>query len=505
MAISEIKAGAILSYVAIAVNNIVGLLYTPYMLRMLGQNEYGLYSLVASVVAYLTLLDLGFGNAIIRYTSQYRVEGKTEEQYEMFGMFFKLYCVIGIVAFIIGIILLLNIKGLFDNTMSNDDIYQTQIMMLLMLFNIAFTFPMSIWGAILSAYEKFIFQKALNIARVILNAIVMVFLLYLGYKAISMVVVLTVFNILTLCSNAWYCRKRLKIKIKFSKIKWQLLKEVFNYSIWIFIAGIVDRIYWSSGQFVIGIYHKPSEIALFGVAVQLQSFYSSFSFAISGVFFPKIVKMSVLNDNMAQLSNLFIRVGRLQFYVMSLIFTGFILFGKKFIELWAGEDYSSSFIISIILFSAILLSSIQSLGNHILQAKGDVKFRALSIFSVSIIAFILCFPAAHYFSGIGCAMVISLGIIIGHILILNWYYNKYIGINIKLFWINIGKISILPILLFLLCFMAIKFIDTDNIYIYGLSIIIYAVVYTVLCYFFIFNEQEKQLVKPILLKLKLIS
>lgn len=282
MAISEIKAGAILSYVAIAVNNIVGLLYTPYMLRMLGQNEYGLYSLVASVVAYLTLLDLGFGNAIIRYTSQYRVEGKTEEQYEMFGMFFKLYCVIGIVAFIIGIILLLNIKGLFDNTMSNDDIYQTQIMMLLMLFNIAFTFPMSIWGAILSAYEKFIFQKALNIARVILNAIVMVFLLYLGYKAISMVVVLTVFNILTLCSNAWYCRKRLKIKIKFSKIKWQLLKEVFNYSIWIFIAGIVDRIYWSSGQFVIGIYHKPSEIALFGVAVQLQSFYSSFSFAISG-------------------------------------------------------------------------------------------------------------------------------------------------------------------------------------------------------------------------------
>ena len=179
MAISEIKAGAILSYVAIAVNNIVGLLYTPYMLRMLGQNEYGLYSLVASVVAYLTLLDLGFGNAIIRYTSQYRVEGKTEEQYEMFGMFFKLYCFIGIVAFIIGIILLFNIKGLFYNTMSNDDIYQTQIMMLLMLFNIAFTFPMSIWGAILSAYEKFVFQKALNIARVILNAIVMVFLLSL--------------------------------------------------------------------------------------------------------------------------------------------------------------------------------------------------------------------------------------------------------------------------------------------------------------------------------------
>lgn len=49
MAINQLKAGAFLSYISIGLNNIVGLLYTPYMLRMLGQNEYGLYSLVASV------------------------------------------------------------------------------------------------------------------------------------------------------------------------------------------------------------------------------------------------------------------------------------------------------------------------------------------------------------------------------------------------------------------------------------------------------------------------
>lgn len=66
MAINQLKAGAFLSYVSIGLNNIVGLLYTPFMLRMMGQSEYGLYSLVASVVAYLTVLDLGFGNAIVR-------------------------------------------------------------------------------------------------------------------------------------------------------------------------------------------------------------------------------------------------------------------------------------------------------------------------------------------------------------------------------------------------------------------------------------------------------
>jgi len=88
---NQLKAGAALNYVVIILNMLVGLLYTPYMLRMMGQSEYGLYSLVASVISYLTVLDLGLGNAIVRYTAKFRAEGKTTEQYEMFGMFLVLY------------------------------------------------------------------------------------------------------------------------------------------------------------------------------------------------------------------------------------------------------------------------------------------------------------------------------------------------------------------------------------------------------------------------------
>ena len=103
--INQLKAGAILNYIVIVLNILVTLLYTPYMLRMMGQNEYGLYALVASVIAYLTVLDFGIGNAIVRYTAKFRAEGKITEQYEMFGMFFLLYVVIGIIALSIGTVL----------------------------------------------------------------------------------------------------------------------------------------------------------------------------------------------------------------------------------------------------------------------------------------------------------------------------------------------------------------------------------------------------------------
>ena len=115
---SQLKAGALLNYAVIFLNIGVGLLYTPFMLRMMGQSEYGLYSLVASVISYLTILDLGLGNAIVRYTSQYRTEGKQKEQYELFGMFLVLYSVIGAIALMVGVGLYHQVDPWFGHTIN---------------------------------------------------------------------------------------------------------------------------------------------------------------------------------------------------------------------------------------------------------------------------------------------------------------------------------------------------------------------------------------------------
>ena len=239
---NQLKAGAALNYVSIILNMVVGLIYTPYMLRMLGQSEYGLYSLAASIIAYLTVLDLGFGNAIVRYTARFRAEGKLREQEEMFGMFFILYIGIGVIAMIIGSALSLNVEHLFFRSMTETEVERTKIMLWMMTFNLTFTFPMSIWGSIMTAYERFVFQRFVSIIRSILNPVVMVFLLVIGYKAVAMVVVTTVFNVVTLLINWWYCKNRLKIKVRFAKFKWKFLKEVSIYSFWIFLNAIMDRI-----------------------------------------------------------------------------------------------------------------------------------------------------------------------------------------------------------------------------------------------------------------------
>lgn len=146
-----------MSYLTLGLSNLIALIYTPFMLRMMGQSEYGLYSLVASVVAYLTILDFGFGNAIVRYTAKYRAEGKVEDQYSLFGLFFILYSIIGVISFLLGLGLYFNIDFLFEQSMTGEELSKARVMVLLLVFNVALTFPLSVFSSVVVAYEKFIF------------------------------------------------------------------------------------------------------------------------------------------------------------------------------------------------------------------------------------------------------------------------------------------------------------------------------------------------------------
>ena len=94
MKINQLKIGAILSYIILGLELIVGLVYTPMLTKLLGQAEYGLYSLVSSVISYLTVLDMGFGSSIVVYTSRYRAKNQKDEEKKLHGMFFIIYLII---------------------------------------------------------------------------------------------------------------------------------------------------------------------------------------------------------------------------------------------------------------------------------------------------------------------------------------------------------------------------------------------------------------------------
>lgn len=494
MHVNQLKAGAVLNYVVLGLNNIVGLFYIPYMLRIMGQSEYGLYSLVASVIAYLTIMDFGFGNAIVRYTAKFRAEGKQQEQYSMFGMFLILYLIIGIITFLIGVGIYFNIESIFGDSMTAYELSRAKVLLLIMIFNLAVSFPLGIFGSIITAYEDFIFQKMVQIIRIILNTCVMICLLKMGYRAVAMVILQTVFNIATLLLNYYYCSHKLRIKIQFGKFQWGFLREVSIYSFWVFLNAIMDRVYWNTGQFVLGAVTGTVAVAIYAVAIQFQSMYMSFSVAISNVFFPRVTAMVAANKSDQDLSDLFIRTGRIQYIILSFILSGFILFGRQFIAFWAGPGYEDSYVITLLFIVPLTVPLIQNLGISILQARNQMKFRSLLYVIIAIISLGAQIPLAHYFGGIGCAVAIAGALFLGQILIMNIYYQYKQHLNIVKFWKEIFKMSFVPVVLVLVMRFALTFYSLDSIIKLSGGILLFSIIYIPLFWKFGMNSHEREMI-----------
>lgn len=500
----ERKRGAILSYVSIIISTIVQLLYTPLLIRMLGQSEYGLYSLVSSIIGYLTVLDLGFGNAIIVYTAKYREQKKYKEEQKLHGMFFAIFCIIGLIAGSLGLVLFFSATSLFGDTMTNIELIKMKIMLLILSFNLAITFPFSIFSSIISAYEQFTFQKIMSILNTILKPLLMIPLLFLGYRSITMCIVITCANIFVLISNYIYCKKKIKLKIKFQGFDKKLFITIFSYSFFICLGVIVDKINWSLDQFILGAVSGTIAVSVYAVASQLNQLFVNLSTAISSVLLPKMSKMVAKNASPDELTNEMIKVGRMQCFVIFLMVSGLVLFGKEFIMWWAGNNFEEAYYIALTLIIPLSIPLIQNLGLSIMQAKNMHKFRAVLLVFIAILNIVVSIPLAKLYDGIGSAIGTSISLILGNIIIMNIYYYKKVKINIFKFWKEIVKLIlplIIPIIIILIVMNLHDYNNFINIIIYAL---LYTIIYTIIAYNFSMNNYEKKLVINALKKLKLI-
>ncbi|MFA5650341.1 MAG: oligosaccharide flippase family protein [Proteiniphilum sp.] len=497
---SQRKVGISLSYLSIVFANLIGIVYTPFLLRMMGQSEYGLYALASSIISYLSVADFGFGNATVRYTALYRSKKEENKLPSLWGMLLVIYGVISIIALAAGVLLSLNVDVLFGRSMSSTELERVQILMFLMTFNITISFPLSVFESIMIAYERFRFQRGVQLARTLLQPLIMIPLLIIGYKSVALVILITALNIVYLLANLWFCIRKLKVKIKIDFFDIPLLKEIMQYSFWVFLIMLVDKLYWSTGQVILGAVQGTASVAVFAVALLFRNYATSFSTVISSVFLPKITGM----NSMQEINDLFLRIGRIQFIIVSLILSGFILFGKMFINLWAGNDYAESYYIALIILVPLSVPLIQTLGMSILQAQNRLKFRSYIYLIMAVLCVVFSVPLANMYGGIGCAISIAISLTLGNILIMNIYYHKKIKINIPKFWNEILRMFI-PVLLLSVAVYLIsnRFTFAENWLNFFLQIILFGTFYLLVVYKWCMNKYEKSLIKGVFSKLKL--
>ena len=472
------------------------------MLRLVGQSEYGLYQLVFSVVSYLNLLSFGFNAAYIRYYSRYKVASDTKGIASLNGMFITIFSCIAAVAAMAGTVLVWNIETVLGSNLTAAEMETARTLMILMVINLVLTFPSSVFDCYVTSQERFVFQKLVVILQHALNPVVTLPLLLMGYGSVALIAVTTAFTVVKLSVNIYFCIVKLNMQISFRGFRFSLLREMGIFTFFIFLNQIIDQINWSVGKFLLGRYIGTVAVAIFGLGSTINNMYLQFSTAISNVFVPKINALVAKDDDNRQLTELFTKVGRVQFLVLALVLIGFISVGKPFMCLWGGSEYAESYYIALLLIVPVTVPLIQNLGIEIQRAKNMHQARSKVYFFVAVGNILISVPLIKWIGVVGAALGTAISLVVGNGLFMNWYYHKHIGLDIFYFWKQI--LSVMPAMLpscgvsaLIICFADIK----GWMQLAGYAGIIF-IVYCISVYLWGMNAYEKDLIRTVLVRFK---
>lgn len=486
---NELKIGSALSILSIILGSVINIFYTPMYMKYLGTTDYGINSLVQSIMGYIGMLNLGLGSAMVRYTVRYRAEGKFEEEKSLNGMFLVIFTVIMFISIVIGAYIYYILPDLFVAKFTMEELVKTRKVFVITMVGTAVSFPVSVFSTNINSREKFLYQKSLQLLKMIMTPVAGAVLMINGFGLTAVVAVTVILGVVTNIFDIIYAFK-IGMRIKFNNFDFEILKDISKYSFYIFLNIIIDRVYWGSDRIIIGKFVGPLAVGVYSIASIFNQIYMNLSTAVSGVLFPRINKL-VVEKKYNELSDMFIKVGRIQYILLGLVSSGFIIFGNEFIYLWLGKGYTEVYKIALWIMIPLTIPLIQNTGIAIVQARNKHQFRSIVYFFIAVLNVITSIILVKNYGAIGCAVATGISFTVGNVIIINIYYWKKVDIDIPLFWKNILKMSIPIMITMILGYSLNSFLKYYKITTFILKIIVFIVVYGISMWKLALNKDEK--------------
>lgn len=500
---NEKKNGILITYLTLFLSNIAGILLTPVIISYVGDSQFGLYSLIGSFVGYLTILDFGLGNTVIRYVAKYREEKDKKAEENFIAIALILYTIIVILVVLVGLLMYLNIENIFKN-FAESQLIQARQMFLILIFNIVLTMPNHTFNGILLAYEKFVYPKLMSLFRIIIRFVAVVISLNLGFGIIAIILIDTFLNFIITVANIYYVFRYLGVKFKLYKLDKVYVFQIFSFSIFIFINVVIDQLYWKIDQTILGIMVNTSAVALYAISMTIISGYISLSTSISSIFYSKLTRMVVNEVGNEEYTNIMITVGRLQLIVLGFFLAGFITLGKSFILLWLGDEYGLIYYIVLMIIVPLTIPLIQNVAGNLVQIKNLHSTMAIINLVISLINIILSIVLVRTIGVLGSAIGTMISIVVGNIIITNYFYNKKIMLDVKSFFVSIFKNLVPALIISSIISRYIIEISIDasatSWFTFLVSGIIFSFIYLLVVYTIGFDKNERVLLKQLVLR-----
>ena len=501
---SQIKLGALVSYFTVAFNMLAGLLYTPWMISRIGQENYGLYTLATSLIT-MFVMDFGMGAAVSRFVSKYNAVGDRQAVQNFLGLVYKLYLSIDAIIFAVLFVLYFFIDTIYQN-LTADEIQTFKVLyMIVGLFSVI-SFPFSNLNGILTSYEKFVPLKMCDLFNKCVIIVAMVFALLAGYGVFALVTVNAVVGLVTICLKLFIIHHQTTARVNFRYFDKSLLKEIFGFSVWTTVGSIMQRLVFNITPSIIAAVSSTGSVgvAVFGLASTIEGYIYTIATAINGMFMPRISRIVIGENKDEKLLELMVRVGRLQMMIVGLMVAGFVALGKSFvIEIWNKPDFSLSYYCAVLLILPSLFYLPMQIANTAIIVENKVRLQAFVFMAMGLVNVVCSLILSHFFGAIGASVSLLIAYTVRTLLI-GYVYHKVLKLDMLAFvkktFLKLSPQLLVALLVGIACEI---FNPVTNVYLrFGMNGVILVGVYFVLMWLTGFNAYEKQLLLGFLKKVR---
>lgn len=499
----ELYWGVTLSYITTFVSLGVSLLLTPIIIRLLGQSDYGLYETIGSFVNYLSVLDLGFGAVVTRYTAKYQQAGDIDGRDKFLYTCRNIYIALGIFVIIIGLILFGYIDNAFANTFTVVELNRAKILYIIVLSTTSLSIFSQIYKGILNGVQLFIWPRVIQLIKAILSKIVSIAILYLGATSVGFTAVILIFEIVATILLMYKAHK--VVSFRRNRMPKKQLVEIFAFTGYLFILAIVSQIYWQIDKFILGMFMGTISVAIYSAALNIENIIRNVSSSIKDVLIPKATQISVKDIFSSSLTTDFmVKSSRIIFMVYGLLLVGITVLGEKFICLWLGADYAEAYPLLLILGYATLLPSLLLPGEELCKTFNKHGPLTIIYLLVSIFNIIFTVLLVKFMGLVGAAISTALGLTIGNVIVSLIYYKKVLNLYIFTYFMQ----TIFPIIFVLIIvYIAGFLIDTYLFQEYTwvnllIEALIMGCIFYLLMHFWGFSNYEKNIENKIISPIK---
>lgn len=429
-----VRAGAIMSYIYMAVSIVVQLIYVPLLLSCIGQDEYGLYQLIGSIMAYIVSINGILAAGVGRYYCMYKAKGDELMMENTLAIAKRMYWAMSALTLAIMVGVTVVFRFAYASSFTPAQVDECSAMLLVLGINCVVTMNNAINISVITANERFVFLKGSQIIALVVQPALVIFLAGLFPSALTVTLVVLFMNVLCATAQRMYAKNVLKAKYAFHGWDWSLARGLIGFSASIIMVTLADQIFFKTDQLIVGYLFGAGPVAIYAVGAQIYTAYMSVGTAISSVFLPKVSSLYHHDHDMSAISGLFAKVGRLSLMVCLLVLGAFVVLGPDFMTLWAGDRYFDSYLIAVIVMVPFTIDLIQNLGLTILQVIDKYYFRGAMYLAIAVINVILTVILLNTVGLVGAAVSTAIAMFVGNGVVMNWYYKIKVGLDIHGFW-----------------------------------------------------------------------